>query len=240
MAEKLKSVWKIPKLKLGVKALVLGVSFFYLPFWASALIASFFYFYPALNTEKLLTSFLFSLFLGFSFSDGSIPLADFWLVPAFIFYLLLGVKDMVFLNGKAVYVILNASMMIALFFGVFSGVISPWLLPFLLFLLFREFFAMVVPEYPKRAILFGSIFSLISFEIFWIYSWFGLPVVLMNRLWISPWYADMIGALFVFLWLALPLSLSLGHLSGRIRPKIIFCHLAGMAALIALTLVIVF
>jgi hypothetical protein len=239
MVEKLKLVWKTPKLKLGAKALILAASFFYLPFWFSALIACLFYFYPALNTEKLLTSFFVSLFLGFVFS-GIIPAADFWLIAASIFYLLLGVKDMTFINRKSVYTLLSASIIVATFFGVLSGAISPWLLALLLFLLFREFFSIILPDYPKRARLFAGIFALIGFEIFWICSWFDFPIVLMNKLWISPWHANMLGALIIFGWIALPLSLILNYLNGRIWPKLIFSHLAGMAALVVLTLVLVF
>jgi hypothetical protein len=239
MVEKLKSVWKIPKFKLGVKAFILAASFFYLPFWISALLACFFYFYPALNTGKLLTSFLVSLFLGFVFS-GMIPAADFWLTAGFIFYLLLGVKDMVFVNWKPVYILLVASIIVATFFGVLSGAISPWLLALLLFVVFKEFFSIILPGYPKRSRLFAGVFSLISFELFWICSWFDFPIILINKLWISPWHADMLASLIIFSWMALPLNLALNYFDGKTRPKNIFGHLAGMAILIVLTLVLVF
>ncbi|MCL4406294.1 MAG: hypothetical protein M1586_00040 [Patescibacteria group bacterium] len=239
MEEKLKSVWKTPKLKLGVKALILAASFFYLPFWFAALVACVFYFFPALNTEKLITSFLISLFLGFVFS-GIVPAADFWLIAGVIFYLLLGVKDMVFINRKFVYGLLFASVMIAAFLGVLAGAVSPWLLALLLLLLFREFFSVMLPDYPKRARLFAGAFTLIGFEIFSTCSWLDLPRVFINRLWISPWHADMLSALLIFGWIALPLNLLFVSLNGRIRPKIVFGHVAGMAVLIALTLVLVF
>ena len=239
MAEKLKSVWKTPKLRLGVKAACLAASFFYLPFWASALLASLFYFYPALNTEKLLASFLSSLFLGFVFS-GIMSAADLWLVSAVIFYLLLGVKDMVFLNQKSVYGLLFSVLMIAGFFGVLSGAISPWILALLIFILFREFFWIILPSYPKRARFLAGAMALIAFQIFWICSWFDFPQILMAKLWISPEKANMLSALMIFSWIGLGLNLLTSSLNGRIRPRIVFGHLAIMTALIGLTLVLVF
>jgi hypothetical protein len=239
MAERLKSVWKIPKLRLGVKAACLAASFFYLPFWVSALLACFLYFYPALNTEKLLASFLSSLFLGFVFSE-IMSAADLWLVSSVIFYLLLGVKDMVFLNQKSVYGLLFSVLMVAGFFGVLSGAISPWILALLVFILFREFFSIILPSYPKRAKLFAAAMALISFHVFWICSWFDFPQILMARLWISPEKADMLSALMIFGWIGLGLNLLTISLNGRIRPKIVFGHLAAMAVLIGLTLVLVF
>lgn len=104
MAEKLKSALKIIHWSLAFKAIVAGLSWIYFPWWLSLFVLMGLYFIPLFQTRHLFLPFLMALVLG-------------WVLPSNVFmgaiiaiqmYIILGVKDFIFINRKGALQVLSA------------------------------------------------------------------------------------------------------------------------------------
>lgn len=103
MAEKLKSALKIIHWSLAFKAIIAGLAWVYFPWWLSVFVLLGLYFIPLFQTRHLFTPFSLVLILG-------------WILPVNIFsglliavqmYMILGVKDFIFIDRKNILQILS-------------------------------------------------------------------------------------------------------------------------------------
>lgn len=129
MAAKLRSILKPIPWSLLAKAAVFGGGWLYLPFPIFLAAALYFYLVPLFNTLKLALPFVLTLILA-----GLLP-HGFWaaLVFAIIFYLILGIKGLFFINRRAAYETLVFFIMFLLFLYFFfrlgggvEGTALPW------------------------------------------------------------------------------------------------------------------
>ena len=104
MAEKLKSALKTIHWSLVFKAFLAGLAWAYLPWWISALVLLGIYFIPIFQARNLFTPFLTAVVLGWIFPSNLLA----GLVIAFQVYLILGIKDFIFINRKAAMQMLSA------------------------------------------------------------------------------------------------------------------------------------
>ncbi|MBI3588793.1 MAG: hypothetical protein HY093_00020 [Candidatus Liptonbacteria bacterium] len=119
MVEKLKLILKPTPWSLVVKALIFGGAWLVLPFWLFLLIASYFYFVPLFKPLKFIRPFsIFLVLISPLFAKASLGLAA---VTACIFFLILGVKDLVFVNRKPKYEIAIYLIYLLLFWVFFSS-----------------------------------------------------------------------------------------------------------------------
>jgi len=112
MAVKLKSVLKRIHWSLALKAAVFAASWFLLPLWLFFLIALYLYFVPPFQSGKLVAPFLVLMFFATTLTPSL------WLAALFgvLWYLILGIKDLVFIDRKEAY----ESLVLLLIF--FSGI----------------------------------------------------------------------------------------------------------------------
>jgi hypothetical protein len=99
MVIKLKSVLRAVPWSLVAKAAIIGAVWLYLPFWLFILAALYFYFIPFFRPFKFAAAFLIFLVLA-----GILPF--YWWVAAIlaiIYALILGVKDLVFIDRRFAY-----------------------------------------------------------------------------------------------------------------------------------------
>lgn len=120
MAAKLELISKPIPWSLVVKAALLGGVWFFLPFPIFLILAFYFYLVPLFKPLELGACFLVTLVFSFLIPE-SFPSAVFLGV---VFYLILGVKDLVFIHRKAVYqavVLLTIFLMDLYFFFELGG-----------------------------------------------------------------------------------------------------------------------
>jgi len=100
---------------LVIKAVALGGIWYFLPFPVFLLLALYFYFVPLFRPSELRAPFLVTLVLAFFLPSG------FWSAAFLIvmIYLILGTKDLIFINRKAVYETIVFLSMFTLFFYFF-------------------------------------------------------------------------------------------------------------------------
>lgn len=200
MALALRSLLRGPKLRSGVKALVLASSFFFLPIWATGVLAFFFYWMPSAFASEFFGTVLALGFVTFSFI-GRFPLWEVAVASSLAFFLILGVKN-VFLPKRAmIFSIVSAALFIALSFGIFSRFISLPLFAIAVFLVAREGFK-AFTTLSQRAGVSAAIVALVLSEIAWVLGWF----------FISPLSATVIELFFA----ASLVNLIFRHLRGEI------------------------
>lgn len=132
MAEKLKLILKRIHWSLVVKTLVFGLVWLFLPHWLFLILAVYFYFVPLFKPLPLLFPFFLTLILGYA-----IPRSFFMAVfLASIFYLILGIKDLVFVERKDAYETLTLLLVFIMLFKFVNGFLgwADWYLPVLLLL----------------------------------------------------------------------------------------------------------
>jgi len=120
MAIKLKSILGRIHWSLVLRAVIFSLAWFLLPFWIFLLIAAYFYFYPFFRPLTLALPF-FLLVIFAAIENQSLPLAVFFAV---VFYLILGIKDLILINRKPIYeilVLLLSFLMFVRFFAQFDG-----------------------------------------------------------------------------------------------------------------------
>ncbi|MDO8536749.1 MAG: hypothetical protein Q7R94_00695 [bacterium] len=116
MVEKLKSILKPIHWSLVLKSAAFGASWFFLPLWAFLVLAFYFYFIPLFKPLELSPPFFLTIFFA------AIEPANVWLAIFFavIFYLILGVKDLIFINRKSSYEVLALLLLFLTFIKFFS------------------------------------------------------------------------------------------------------------------------
>lgn len=184
MAIKLKSVLKNPHLQLAFKTLIFGGfltlvklgNFGAIPILFFVLAAFLLYSRPIFNTTAFLISFLILIIVAILFLKTFPENAFFFsgvLFFSLIFYVLLGVKNLIFINRTFWFYFLNLALFYAIFINFFFIDKSTFfafkiLVLFLgLLLLFKEFFRNFFPEYslPKKKTLIIWLLTLIVLEI---------------------------------------------------------------------------
>jgi len=144
MVEKLKSISKPIPWSLVAKSVVLSGVWYFLPLPFFLALALFFYFVPLFKPSDLGAPFMVTLVLSFFLETG------FWTAffMAVAMYLILGTKDLIFINRKAVYETLVFILLFTLFMyfflelGTWFGIMSVlWsvVIGFFSFALFRGF-----------------------------------------------------------------------------------------------------
>lgn len=243
MLRKLNSALKTPLLRLAFKALIfsglltwagLGEKRFF-PVLVFILAAVFIYFLHILNWRQLFASFFVFLVLSMVFVFYFAPLISHFsfLIPiifGFVFFLILGIKNLIFIERSAFYHLLNNLLFFLaflFFFSQWSIMDSPrfivrYLLMFAAILfLKKEFLAFLVLESPRRRLLISAGFAFIVLQVVWAISY--LPIGFLNSA-----------------ALALPLVFVLGnftihHFGGSLNRRVV---LRNATILIAIIIVI--
>ncbi len=190
MVQKLRLLLKIPKLRLAGKSAVALLISIFLPLWLGLPVFLLFYYYPFFSGFSLFFSSVFVFFLSRFFLTGvflpdsffeQIPFLRYLLFFAFfaVFFLILGLKNYLFIDRKKSYLIFLALVLFFFFYGIFAGKIGFWLAPFLLFLIMRDFVFFLYGDLSSKRLIFISAFlALIFFEGLWAALWLNLPVLL--------------------------------------------------------------
>lgn len=214
MVEKLKLILKRTHWSLAVKALVFGLVWLFLPYWLFFILAIYFYFVPLFKPLPL--AFPFSLTLILSYI---VPQNFFMAVfLASIFYLTLGIKDLIFVERKDAYETLTLLLVFIMLFKFVNGFLGwvDWYLPILLFVvsvaLYSLFSGFRKYNHPESTQVSG-IREFLSFGLF---AFFEFQLVLVTLLLpISYFYKISL----VFLTAMLVSRLVFMNLSGNIRRR---------------------
>ncbi|MBU6500379.1 MAG: hypothetical protein KGJ89_00930 [Patescibacteria group bacterium] len=99
-----------------VKAVIFGAAWFFLPFWIFFLIALYMYFVPFFRPIKLLLPFAVLIFFSIAEPAG-LPFA---VLLSLVFYLILGIKDLIFIGRKSAHEILVLAIMFLTFIKFFA------------------------------------------------------------------------------------------------------------------------
>jgi hypothetical protein len=178
MAEKLRSVLKIPKLRLGAKAVALALCLYFLPIWAAGILAAAFYFLPTAFSFSFLGTFVsFSVIAGSLYSvSQSIPAA---LAAGAMFFLLLGVKNVLFVRRPPVFFFLISALIFLALWEFFAGIVSLPILALVVFLFCRDAFSSFTPP-PEggsgRTSLLAAVSALLVSELSWAVFYLNIPV----------------------------------------------------------------
>ena len=132
MAEKLRSILKQTNWSLVLRAVLFGIAWWALPFWAFLIVALYLYFVPIAGTGKVSVPFLVLLLIAL-FQDQNLLAV---LLFAALFYFILLIKDLLIIDRRSAYEILML-------------VLS--------YLLVRSFFLNAGASFGLRAILYGLI-----------------------------------------------------------------------------------
>jgi hypothetical protein len=186
MATKLRSTLEKIHWPLLGKSLFVAFLWLFAPYWAFFLAALYFYFRPYFQPKKVAFSFFVLLALVFLAPPfhGAFAYAVAFLIGA-VFYLLLGVKDLLVINRQLAYQTLRLALllgMLLLFFwwGQSSSLGFVWQLLALFvgfFLLYYEYFSFVFEGRGSYAPA-ASLVALILFELAWALAW--LPMGFLN------------------------------------------------------------
>lgn len=186
MAAKLELKGRHPALGLLLKAALAALGVYLLRETSSSIAALLLfslvflaiYFRPPLNNRKFLVSALSLLTLPVLLP----PVAGIleWLLLilwGIVFFLLLGVKNLIFLrrqgNYETVHILLVFSIGVLYLLGLLP--LIPQILLFIaLFFLVKEFYFILAPPYPQRLILAAVVETLLLVEIAWILSFLSI------------------------------------------------------------------
>jgi len=181
MVEKLKSVLKIPKLRSGVKAIVLALALTFLPLWVAGIFAVFFYLFPSAFSMSFLGSFLsLALMVGSFLASGLILPA--WLsavLAAILFYVLLGIKNILFIHRSSAFFAIFPTIVFCSLLGFFEGVVSLPVLALIVFFLSKDAFSVFTPATPPsggRGSLLSAVLALLVAELSWSVFYLDIPV----------------------------------------------------------------
>ena len=211
MAIALKSVWQNPKFQLAFKAVLFGLGLAYSP-WLGVLIACWFYFRPFLyNPFALFRLLVVFLILAVVTAGG-------WLAVtalSILFYLILGLKNLIFIERRYWRLILSFSLFYLVFLNFFLIDQSSWFglkwLGFLLlvWLLIRDCHTLVIARSraTKQSLVSSAVLTLLAGEVMWIISW--LPIGFLNS------------ANLAVLFMLLLFDLTVNHFWGTLRKKLI-------------------
>ena len=240
MLKKLKSALKSPKgsiLALALKAAVFsGLLYFVNSQWSMVIVflavAFYFYFQPSLNTDKFLASFIILLATSLIAINKLLITHYSFLISlffGFLFFLLLGIKNLIFIKRESYFYLLNGILFLAIFILFFWPAQPHWffvkylLVFFAIGLLFREFLNFLIPELlpsQKRKLVVWGI-SFLMVQLLWIISL--LPISFLNA------------ASLTLLIMFILQDFNVHHFSGTINRQII---LRNITIFLILTLVI--
>lgn len=99
METRLRFILKRIHWSLALKALALAAFWLFLPGWAFLVLSLYFYFVPVFHPWRIFLPFLAFLFLAFASPMNF----GFALTLAALFYMILGIKDLIFIDRKSVY-----------------------------------------------------------------------------------------------------------------------------------------
>jgi len=227
MVEKLKSVLKTPKLRLGAKAFILALALYALPVWMAVLLALILYFRPTTFSLRFLGSLISLLIVFNAFQDTDILSPIFIsILTAGLFYILLGVKNMAFFYRLPAFFALFAVIVFASLWGFFAGALSLIFAVFIIFLICRDVLYSFMPL-SNRSTLLAFISAFIVAQLAWAIFYLSIPVF---------W-----STIAVFLIFAGIFYLIIQHLRGTLfRSEAPFIAVAIMVATLALLIMVVF
>ena len=243
MLKKLKSVSKAPALPLVLKTIVLSGFLVWIKFGdGSRLIhvflfvslALFFYLQPLINFRKLLFSFLvfLTLFLFFVFQQTA-PLSHpiFSIMVVFglsaAFYLILGIKNLIFVDRRSFYFLLNNLLLFLIFLFFFSAESHFSLLNYFLFfaavfLITGEFLRFLIAgQSSQQRLLFSAFFAFLALQFVWVITF--LPVGFLNSAALALFFVFVLGDFVIH------------HLSGTLNR---FLILRDITILIVITILV--
>jgi len=230
MAARLKSLLKNPRSALLLKAFIFGGFLILAKGWALP-VAILLYAKPIFNTFAFLTSFLLLMILSVSLIN-SVQSGWFFVLAATglasIFYLILGMKNLVFIHRDRWNYVLHILLFYSTFVLFFLTDKSSWFFLKSLgvfaiaILLFREFLKTAVENFPKRRGLIGWALALIVWEALWAINL--LPIGFLNS-------ANLAAALVFIL-----SDLTINHFRGTLNQRIVYSELALFAVLVLLIL----
>ncbi|MEK9180038.1 MAG: hypothetical protein AAB897_01330 [Patescibacteria group bacterium] len=118
MVRRLGSISGKIHLPLAAKSAAYALAWFYLPFWAFLILALYFYFVPLFHPGR--TALPFAILLFFA----AVEAANIWLAILFaaIFYLIIGVKDLVLIKREEASEVLSLTLIFLLAIKFFSSV----------------------------------------------------------------------------------------------------------------------
>jgi len=198
METKLKSNLKQIHWSLVIKATVTGLAWLFLPWGIAAALAAVFYFFPPFRAALFGGHFIAFLSVSWFFH----PVGGFFLalILSATFFMMLGIKDMLFITRKDLMPILTWTLVFFLLGGAArhadalalwsGGIMGTALTHGALFLLLLGFFRFRFPAFPlTQCVAFSGLVSLLSFELS-----LGLQFLA-----IGPWVR--VGALFFFVFI---------------------------------------
>lgn len=183
--------------------------------------ASFLYFRPPLNNWFYLGSFVSLLSLSavaanFMPQNWIVILAPIFF--SFLFYLLLGVKNLIFVHRKNWYYLLSSALFYALFTVFFLSSKAEYFifklggLSLILLILLGEFLKIFINAYPKRRVLVCWTLSLLVIELILAVSF--LPLGFLNS------------ANLTLLSLLFLINLVVHHFNGTLKQKVVLSNAA--------------
>jgi len=227
MVEKLKSVFKTPKLRLVAKAFILALALYALPMWVAILLAYILYARHSTLFLNFLGSFI-SLFIVFNALKTTDTLSPI-LISIFIatlFYILLGVKNITFRHRLQAFFALLAVIIFTSLWGFFAGALSLLLVSTVVFLVCRDALYSFIPM-PNRSALLALVSAFIVAQLSWAIFYLNIPVF---------W-----STIVVFLIFASVLHLIIQHLRGALfRSDAPFIAVAIVITTLAIMIMVVF
>lgn len=149
MEEKLKSILRPIPWSLILKAFLFALGWLLLPFWLFIIFSLYLYLVPLFQAKVLALPFVFTLFLA------SLTQPHFWVAVFFgvIFFFILGIKDLVFVDRRTSYGILAFVLMFVAIFYSFSRFDYGWdAAPFLWMLGLSAVFSLLLNNFLKNYI----------------------------------------------------------------------------------------
>lgn len=220
MVAKLKSVLQNPISQSAFRAVIFGLFLNWSPFFLVPA-AIWLYFRPIWNSFAFIWSFILLLFLSLWTISTVTTFVFSWLVIiffSFLFFVILGLKNFVFIERKKWYFFLSFSLFYAAFLNFFlvdksSLFFFKWfILLVVVFLLFRELL--------EKRNLVSLVLALIIGEFLWVISW--LPIGFLNS------------ANLMILLVLLFADLTINHFWHRLGKRLIIKDLLFFFALLAL------
>lgn len=178
MAGKLKSVLRIPKLRLAAKAVVMALGLYFLPVWAAGILAALLYLVPTAFSFSFIGTFVsLAVLMGSLFSVHPAVFAA--VLSGILFFLLLGVKNVVFLHRSPVFFFLCGALTLFGLWEFFSGIVSLPILAMIVFIICRDAFNQFAPSPAGgsgRTSLLAAVVALLVAELSWGVFYLNIPV----------------------------------------------------------------
>ena len=181
MVGKLKSALKSPVSPLALKATFLAVAIFWLRtgdfsflkllFFGTLFL--FLYLRPALGAAKFaISAFVLGVVIIFAPQVGELIGFYVNLALSALGFLLLGIKNLIFVRRQNLYYLMHLVLMVGLASLFSLGIISPILFFILAFSIFREFYIVMTPEKPELLSLVATLEGMLIMQVAWATSFF--------------------------------------------------------------------